>query len=84
MRPDVQSGRSTSRETDTAAHGKVALSSAYALLLGFSRRSQRRAGATGAESLEREKPQVIGLRLHTERRVRKPMLYPLSYEGARA
>ena len=30
------------------------------------------------------KPQVVGLRIQAERRVRKPMLYPLSYEGARA
>jgi hypothetical protein len=33
---------------------------------------------------EKGKPQVTRLRLRAERRLRKPLLYPLSYEGASA
>ena len=50
----------------------------------FGKRSQRAREATGTQRADDRKPQVVGLWTPVERRVRKPMLYPLSYGGASA
>ncbi len=53
-------------------------------LLIFCHRAQQLPVATSTREIETEKPQAVSLRRPIEHRLRKPMLYPLSYEGARA
>jgi hypothetical protein len=52
--------------------------------LAYGRRAHNRSSATTTTSRENTNKRVSGLEGAYPRRFRKPMLYPLSYEGARA
>ncbi|MFI6823196.1 hypothetical protein ACIBJE_19885 [Micromonospora sp. NPDC050187] len=54
------------------------------LLLILGKQSQQRLRATIQPATNRGKPQVFRLPIQIERRLRKPILYPLSYGGASA
>jgi hypothetical protein len=54
------------------------------VLLIFRQRPQQRPDATSDKGSESDEQQVKRLHAIDELRFRKPMLYPLSYEGARA
>ena len=77
--PEVFFRRSTPH---AAVHAKVALSSGYALLLIFSKAITAEPRSDQSAQAKNKEPQVVGLRTQTERRVRNPMIHPLSYECA--